>query len=209
VHAVVLIFSGIIAMVKRSYRRNLIQAVLDEASTITEVLRSLTIKDAVYMVADAWKAVSQEAITNTWNKALGNPFEQPEPEEEEEEEFLGFSEQEVREACSRADAKAAELSTMLTTWTSCDDQEAVSAPFSLDDFLDEPDQEPEPEPEPIPATPLNVHKVLEASELMREWYDHVGETHRVIQMTATIRDLKKRINTSKRQTSIKDFFAAQ
>ena len=40
------------------------------SKSIPELVQQLTIKDAVYWIAEAWEELSPEALTNGWNKLL-------------------------------------------------------------------------------------------------------------------------------------------
>ena len=201
---------GIIATVKRDYRKSLIRAVLDEATTITEFLRTLTLKDACYLLGSAWDSVTPSSIRKTWDSALGNPFDHPVSEEEAGAEFLGFTEQEVEEACARAEASAATFEQLLTEWAECgDEEEPICAPLTLDDLLaPQPEPEPEPEPEPAPQLPTNK-TVLDGLEAALVMFEHLGETHRVSQLRSMIRETRKRINMAGRQTSISSYTCVQ
>src|SRR5581483_8405969 len=83
--------AGIISAFKSHYRRMFIQNRVDayDASmdNNTESI-PFTIKDAIYMVANAWGGVSQQVIVNCWKKTrilpLSNEIEETERTSEEE-----------------------------------------------------------------------------------------------------------------------------
>ena len=49
----------------------LIKALVEGDTPVSEYLKNLNIKDAMYLCDAAWKAVSQECVSRCWGKALG------------------------------------------------------------------------------------------------------------------------------------------
>ena len=78
---------GIISFFKRVYWKELMQDILEQDASITAFLKDLSLKDAMYLLARAWDPVSAQSINATWTKALGNPFDHPEPEDQEDDFF--------------------------------------------------------------------------------------------------------------------------
>jgi len=203
---------GIIATVKRAYRRLLIRGCLETDFTITQYLKSITVKDACHLLGEAWASVSSASIRATWDSALGNPFEHPE-EQPAEEEFLGFTEEEVEEACARSEARAEEFEDLLSAWASCDNQLPVCQPTTIADLLPQSDSEEDPEPEsdsaPAPEK-LSASKALECAEYLKLWLEQQeGEGHRVIQMTTLARDIRRQADNTKKQTTLSSYFTSQ
>ncbi|XP_014679538.1 PREDICTED: jerky protein homolog-like [Priapulus caudatus] len=66
------IYQGILETTKRIYRKNLVKKILSEPDNSSEgilnFIKSLTIKDAVYMSAEAWNAVKANTISKCWRK---------------------------------------------------------------------------------------------------------------------------------------------
>lgn len=63
--------AGIIRSFKAQYRRMFIQNrvdAYDDSLDNNAVLKPFTIKDAIYMVADAWNCVKTSTIVNCWKK---------------------------------------------------------------------------------------------------------------------------------------------
>jgi hypothetical protein len=89
----------------------------DDEKTVTDFLKSMTIKDFIYLGATAWNAVTAKTIEACWMRGLGRAFmadcvplddveaeSQPSQSTTEQadnadsdEEFLGFSSSEVEE----------------------------------------------------------------------------------------------------------------
>ena len=60
---------GIIASLKLLYRRQLIKKMLEDEREVQVYLKSITLKDALFMAADAWDAVKPTTIQHCWEKA--------------------------------------------------------------------------------------------------------------------------------------------
>lgn len=63
---------GILETMKKIYRRKLLTTVLAEENdnkSLPNVLKSLTVKDAVYMIGEAWNEVKPETCEKSWTKS--------------------------------------------------------------------------------------------------------------------------------------------
>jgi hypothetical protein len=85
--------AGIIHAFKSVYKKELILEMLDSPLNVTEFLKQLTIKDAIYISGRAWDAVTTKTITNCWNKSLGAAF--PRSGDTEEEVDILFNEEQM------------------------------------------------------------------------------------------------------------------
>ena len=65
---------GILEAMKRRYKKSLLRFLLVQndcsSKSIPEIVKQLTIKDAVYWIAQAWDEISPETLTRGWNKLL-------------------------------------------------------------------------------------------------------------------------------------------
>ena len=88
---------GIIAAFKRNYRRNLTVMMVDSRMTVSDYLRSLNLKEAIYLLGQAWNDVTKRSINGCWNKGLGDAFQ----DDESDSDFDGFAPEDVIEAEKR------------------------------------------------------------------------------------------------------------
>ena len=65
---------GILEALKRQYKKQLLRHLIiqDHSSTLSvpDVLKQLTIKDAVYWCAQAWEEITAQSLSKSWNKLL-------------------------------------------------------------------------------------------------------------------------------------------
>ena len=93
---------GIISTLKRNYRRNLIVSMVDSSITVSDYLRQLNIKEAIHLVGEAWKGVTEKTIRGCWRKGLGAAFDNEEADSDTS--FDGFDVQDLIDAeCRQAD----------------------------------------------------------------------------------------------------------
>ncbi|XP_051778577.1 jerky protein homolog-like [Erpetoichthys calabaricus] len=81
---------GIISVFKANYRREMIKSMVEEDKSVPMFLKTVRIKEALYLSESAWGAIKPETIQNCWTKALGGPItENPTTvEEDKDEDFL-------------------------------------------------------------------------------------------------------------------------
>ena len=61
--------------IKRRYGKSLLQKLLfedEEGRSIIEFVKSINMKDVVYMTAAAWEDISSLTVQNFWNKLLSS-----------------------------------------------------------------------------------------------------------------------------------------
>ena len=97
-------------MFKSNYRREMIKSMVEEDKSVSMFLKTVTIKEAMYLSDISWGAIKPETIKNCWTKALGGPITEDNAEEDEHEDFLGFSPEEVENWNGRLDCLAAKES---------------------------------------------------------------------------------------------------
>ena len=104
---------GIVATFKKNYHRELVSKIIASNVTVTEYLKSLTIKEFFYMGASAWNAVSASTIEGCWMGGLSFAFtdenetdaeentqdnnndDDDNDDDDDDDDFLGFSNAEV------------------------------------------------------------------------------------------------------------------
>lgn len=61
---------GVLENIKRVYRRKLLSKMIEEEGelNVISLLKSVNVKDVIYMVADAWDHVTEETIKKSWKK---------------------------------------------------------------------------------------------------------------------------------------------
>jgi hypothetical protein len=161
---------GIISTTKRNYRRNLVESIITSDQTLTDHVKQLNIKDAMFLFAASWDQVTEACIHACWQKGLGDAFKTQ--NDDSDTEFEGFDESEIQHAERRVqeyegfnenDMENARIALGqvdaddISSWLTTDDDEQTSptltdqqivdqlkvpAPLELDD--DEDDVEPSP-----------------------------------------------------------------
>ncbi|XP_043263440.1 jerky protein homolog-like [Colletes gigas] len=61
---------GVIEKTKRSFRRRLMQRVIDCTRGINEFYKIYSIRDCIEMIAESWKEITTDNIRNAWNKII-------------------------------------------------------------------------------------------------------------------------------------------
>ena len=65
---------GVLENLKRRYRRSLLEKLLlslEDQGTPDKFVKSLNIKECIYMVAEAWENIEQQSLARAWNKLMG------------------------------------------------------------------------------------------------------------------------------------------
>jgi hypothetical protein len=120
---------GIIRAFKAHYRRELLTAVINSELQVQEFLKKVTLKDMAYNIGLAWKKITSTTIQNCWSKCMyiaGDSME-------DEDEFLGFTEEDAREA-SNVFADRITVSD-LAAWVLEDEETPISAPKSDEEIV--------------------------------------------------------------------------
>ena len=134
-------------------------------------LKTVTIKEAMYLSDTAWGAIKPETIKNCWTKALGGPITEDNAEEDEHEDFLGFS-PELREAEKKlmtAVNSSVPIQEILVAWFTIDDDVPVASSI----LAKENNQDVEEDPVPVPPT-RTADDAVKGLEVALEYYEHVG-----------------------------------
>lgn len=125
--------------------------IIDSNLNLQDYLKSLTIKDATHLLATAWDAVSAESINASWQKGLGDTFQETVQDSDSHGDFDGFNETDLRDAGSRAqDYEGFNERDMVTaqralgyvteeaisTWLSIDNDEPTSPELTDSEIVD-------------------------------------------------------------------------
>lgn len=65
---------GIIATLKCNYRHELLMKLVNERTTISECLKTINVKEVIYLAGKAWDRVTAKCIEACWNRGLGTAF---------------------------------------------------------------------------------------------------------------------------------------
>ncbi|XP_028678617.1 jerky protein homolog-like [Erpetoichthys calabaricus] len=200
---------GIISVFKANYRREMIKSMVEEDKSVPMFLKTVRIKEALYLSESAWGAIKPETIQNCWTKALGGPItENPTTvEEDEDEDFLGFSPEEVQEAEQKlmsAVHSSVPVQEILAAWSTIDDDVPIALSILAEDNHNE-DEEEEEDPVPIPPT-RTADDAVKGLEVALEYYERVGDKVKTLQLKSLIRDAKMRASRNKKQADITSYF---
>ena len=103
---------------------------VEEDKRVHMLLKTVAIKEAMYLSDTAWGAIKPETIKNCWTKALGGPIAEDNAEEDEDEDFLGFSPEEVQKAEQKlmtAVPSSVPVQEILVAWSTADDDVPVAS----------------------------------------------------------------------------------
>jgi hypothetical protein len=61
---------GIIANVKKRYRRSLLRKIVNDTEDLVTAVKKITVKDALYMLCEAWAEVHESTCLKIWEKTV-------------------------------------------------------------------------------------------------------------------------------------------
>ena len=184
-------------------------------------LKSISLKNCVYIVGRCWNKVSTDNIRKVFTKSLGNPFvddseiqdEQPSEEvdtdcNQEESLLSGFDEEEVKamvKQCSKEieGNSAEDTRDFLQTWG--DDYIPVTQPVTPAGLDQEVISEGEEDDGEL-SRKVSVSEALRAAETLFRFYEQEGDATQVADMRLRVKTLKKSLVMGNKQTSITEFF---
>ncbi|XP_028666328.1 jerky protein homolog-like [Erpetoichthys calabaricus] len=201
---------GIISVFKANYRWEMIKSMVEEDKSVPMFLKTVRIKEALYLSESAWGAIKPETIQNCWTKALGGPItENPTTvEEDEDEDFLGFSPEEVREAEQKlmsAVHSSVPVQEILAAWSTIDDDVPIASSILAEENHNEDEEEEEENPVPVPPT-RTADDAVKGLEVALEYYERVGDKVKTLQLKSLIRDAKMSASRNKKQADIASYF---
>ncbi|CAM2118786.1 unnamed protein product [Caretta caretta] len=95
---------GIIDTFKMNYRKALVKKIVEDNSSIMDVIKKLNLLDVFKLGETAWLGITLSMIEKCWHHGLKSAFvtesddNQDEEEDEDENNFEGFTEEEAMEA---------------------------------------------------------------------------------------------------------------
>ena len=69
---------GLIGMFKKKYRSQMLNHIVSTEGELSEIVKKVSLKDALYMTVNSWNEISEETVKKVWKKTLF-----PETKEEE------------------------------------------------------------------------------------------------------------------------------
>ena len=212
---------GILETTKRIYRKNLIWKIIsssdsdDTTKGIVDFIKSLTLKDAVYMSAAAWDVVKASTISKCWRKLnLGPEIANEEGSEDDTTQQDG----EVAALVHQLPGSSECSTEKIQEWMECDKEDPGWETLTEQEILEsvvretnddkEDDDEDESGVMEKPDVPTHGEATEMAAKLMC-WLERQPETDPTqLMLLKNIRDLaatKRRFN----QKKVTDFFPSQ
>lgn len=192
---------GIIKTLKALYRRDVqrkIVASIDEGEgSASELVKKISLLDAIHMLAHAWNSVTATTIVNCFRKAgfvCGKTHEEPEAEMNSEEIAPpnGMTHQAFQE------------------WVDVDDSLAVTSEVTDDDIVEEIRQRVNPEEDSSNAInqPAPTSRETRAAlTVLRRTLEHRGGTGDDYRLFYSLENkIEALINATRTQTTLEDYF---
>ena len=61
---------GLIGMFKKKYRSQMLNHIVSTEGELSEIVKKVTLKDALYMTVSSWNEISEETVKKVWKKTL-------------------------------------------------------------------------------------------------------------------------------------------
>uniref|UniRef100_A0A8C4RFE6 HTH CENPB-type domain-containing protein n=1 Tax=Erpetoichthys calabaricus TaxID=27687 RepID=A0A8C4RFE6_ERPCA len=177
---------SIISVFKANYKREMIKSMVEEDKSVPMFLKTVRIKEALYLSESAWGAIKPETIQNCWTKALGGPITEN-PTTVEEDEYSSVPVQEI-----------------LAAWSTTDDDVPIASSILAEENHNE-DEAEEEDPVPVPPT-RTAGDAVKGLEVALEYYESVRDKVKTLQLKSLIRDAKMRASRNKKQPDITSYF---
>ena len=202
---------GPLEVMKRHYRHLLIQTIVaNEGVSVTEAIKSVSLKESLYMIDKAWRCVSDSHIQKAWVKSsICDCFPtQPDVTADDEPDLVA---EQIKEELSKS-TEPVNLSEV-TDWLECD-RAIESSEFLTDEAIVEhvtsPTEEEENEPAPTPAPKPRVSE-SRAYEGISTFLTWMRERHdfsplEVLQIKTFVEKTRKIRDSAVKQKAISDFF---
>lgn len=222
---------GIIATLKRNYRRNLIVSMVDSSLSVSDYLRQLNIKEAIHLVGAAWEGVTERTVRGCWRKGLGAAFDEEEADsdtsfdgfdvqdlfdaERRAADFEGFSDVDVQQAQQVLGSDIDEG--MMETWLSFDNDEPTFEKMSDEEIIQSVSQDPvsdgptepaEDDDEIVYEPPPTATEAVKGLEVALRWLEssECATAAKVAHLRNLLHDAKSDARKRSTQTKMTDFF---
>lgn len=209
---------GIIATLKRNYRRNLIVSMVDSSLSVSDYLRQLNIKEAIHLVGAAWEGVTERTVRGCWRKGLRAAFDEEEADSDTS--FDGFDVQDLFDV----DVQQAQQvlgsdidEGMMETWLSFDNDEPTFEKMSDEEIIQSVSQDPvsdgptepaEDDDEIVYEPPPTATEAVKGLEVALRWLESSECTTaaKVAHLRNLLHDAKSDARKRSTQTKMTDFF---
>lgn len=193
---------GVLENLKRNYRKKLLGKLIEdlEEKGVTECLKEITLKDAVYWIAEAWEDIQSTTLQKSWRKILSSEV-QPNDENEasHDESLLSLAKTlPVSESLTEKD---------IDEWMNADEQQEITDDM-IADMVENREQESSDEENCVKQKKITHSEGLKSIEKTIEYIEQQEEATPEILMNLTKwRSIaaKKRLSIHK-QKNIKDYF---
>lgn len=196
---------GIIATFKKNYRRELLSnLLLGEERSLPGALKSVSLKDAMYISQNAWSAVRSETISKCWQKVLEDA--EHEPDEENSAELLV---QQSKSLGLNVDEDE------ITKWISIDDDEPISETLSdeqiIADVRGEEDLDNDDSDDEEETTSVSMKEAVDLLEKAYTAYEKCNSSYisamQLINFRSLISAGKQVMREKAKQTTLDNFFS--
>uniref|UniRef100_A0A8C3P4F6 HTH CENPB-type domain-containing protein n=1 Tax=Chrysemys picta bellii TaxID=8478 RepID=A0A8C3P4F6_CHRPI len=215
---------GIIATFKMNYRKALVKKIVEDNSSIMDVIKALNLLDVFNLGETAWLGITPSTIEKCWNRGLKSAVvtesddNQDEEEDEDENNFEGFMEEEAmaservyRELMAQsgiADVQEwMEVDAMCPTYERLRDVDIIHnvapQPPGASENVSNPEDSDEEPSEPSPK----AADAVVGLEIGLKWLESQDvDRLQILQLKSIIDLAKKKARSSMKQQSITRFF---
>ncbi|XP_053373996.1 jerky protein homolog-like [Mercenaria mercenaria] len=222
---------GIIATLKRNYRRNLSGIMVNSKMSVSDYLRQLNLKEAIHLLGTSWSDVTKKTIMGCWRKGLGPAFEKDGEDSSDSEDFDGFSEEDLRISERRAmdnamfceeDLQSARQvfgqdldDETLQNWISVDDDGPTYQRLTDEEIIESARNEPaiteeedEEDESIVYEPPPAISEVLRSLDTVMRWIEtsERGTVSKVMQVRNLMHDARADAREKAVQRRLTDFF---
>ncbi|XP_071943866.1 jerky protein homolog-like [Antedon mediterranea] len=208
---------GVLEPLKRRYKKNLLRHILCQIDTpIPEAVKQLTIKDAVYWIADAWESATEENLKRSWNKLLKNVEERVEQPENEADDQTAPDEVEDRNIFETMfqELGASENMMSVDEWLAEDAEDPGHQWLTDEEIVDEfgtssvsSDEEEQEEEQGENTRRVKPEQAFEALGVVVEWFEQMQKDPCHVRQIRRWRDEAAQMRAaSLNQTKITNFF---
>ena len=122
---------GLIGMLKKKYHSQMLNHIVFREGELSEIVKKVTLKDALYMTVNSWNEISEEAVKKVWKKMLFSETKEKEYDDTEDDvpltELQGLLKQKKVEIDQEEVAQWLTSGEKLETFTPLTDEEIVQS----------------------------------------------------------------------------------